>query len=134
MNSNNEDVAYPISYEFDVRHGSFSTEELKKYGRGGAEAVFFAPCVKGEDGELVPVFFSAKGDKPKTPLTNKELYSIWLELGKKMVYDSAVNGEFLIALTEMTAVVKSLDIAGVLQDVLAKVKDVADGKGEDECQ
>ncbi len=111
----------PIKYSFDVEYGNFPVEELKKEGKGGADAVIFMPCYKRDD-EYTPTLFSGKGENQR--LDSKELYNAWLHMGKEILLKSALSGEFLVAMTQMSSLVKVLEDTGHLEEVMKQVNTV----------
>lgn len=116
----------PVRYDLRVEYGSFDVEDVKKEGLGGADAIMFIACSREEGDRLIPAFFSGKENKKS--LCARELYDIWIDLGKKILFDAARSGEFLVAMQKMNSVSKALEDAGALEEVMAKINNLSEGE------
>lgn len=74
-----------LSYNLIVenKEDGFSVAELKKKGMGGADGILFGACAREANGSFSPYFFTGKA--AKEPFNARELYDVWVSLGKKVL-------------------------------------------------
>lgn len=84
---------YKLKYDIDLKAGHFTSEDLKKSGKGGTDGLIIISCIEAEDGSYSQSHFSKDGATDESMDTAKE-QKAWLMMGMALLNRDDLHPDF----------------------------------------